>query len=165
MKSLNLIGKLALLVLATVSYGICVAAQEPQATPPPAAAARSVQFPRPVEKTLANGLRVIVVPRPGLPLVTTRLVVRSGGEVDTNDLAGGADMTASLLTRGTATRSATQIAEQIEALGGFINSSAGWDQSTVSVDVLSARISAAMDIFQDVVRNPAFKDEEIERLR
>src|SRR5215475_9992844 len=166
MKSLiNRVKALSLLSLVTVSLWVCVVAQEPQATPPPAGPPRTVQFPKPAEKTLANGLRVVVVQRSEMPLVTARLLIKSGGEVDPNDLAGGADMTASLLTRGTTTRSATQIAEQIEALGGFINSSAGWDQSTVSVDVLSARISAAMDIFQDVVRNPAFKDEEIERLR
>ena len=155
----------SLLSLAILLLGAGAFAQEPQATPPPGAAPRTVQFPKPVEKTLANGLHVVVVPRSGMPLVTARLLVKSGGEVDTNDLAGGADITAALLTRGTTTRSATQIAEQIEALGGFINSEAGWDSSTISVDVLSARINPAMEIFADVVRNPAFKEEEITRLR
>lgn len=155
----------SLVSLALVSLSVCVVGQEPQATPPPAAAPRSVQFPRPVEKTMPNGLRVVVVQRSEMPLVTARLLIKSGGEVDSNDLAGTADMTAALLTRGTTTRSATQIAEQIEALGGFINSSAGWDSSNVSVDVLSARVGPAMEIFADVVRNPAFKDEEITRLR
>lgn len=155
----------ALLSLAVFSLGVTAFAQEPQATPPPAGAPRSVQFPKPVEKTLPNGLRVIVVQRSTMPLVTARMLIKSGGEVDPNDLAGGAEMTAALLTRGTKTRSATQIAEQIEALGGAINSSAGWDSSGISVDVLSARIEPAMEIFADVVRNPAFKDEEIERLR
>src|SRR5215813_7508814 len=162
---IKIIKTLSFVSLATASLAVCAVAQEPQATPPPPTAPRSFQLPKPVEKTLSNGLRVVVIQRPEMPLVTVRMLIRSGGEIDSNDLAGGADMTASLLTRGTTTRSATQIAEQIEALGGFINSSAGWDQSTVSVDVLSARISEAMDIFADVVRNPAFKDEEIERLR
>src|SRR5262249_12468834 len=94
-----------------------------------------------------------------------RLLIKSGGEVDPNDLAGVADMTAALLTRGTTTRSATQIAEQIEALGGSVNSNASWDFSAVTVQVLAAQVSPAMAIFSDVVRNPAFNDEEIERLR
>ena len=166
MKSLvNKIKTVSLASLAIVAFAIWVSAQEPQATPPPAAAPRSVQFPRPAEKTLANGLRVVVVQRSEMPLVTARMLIKSGGEIDSNELAGGADMTAALLTRGTTTRSATQIAEQIEALGGFINSNAGWDSSSISVDVLSARLGPAMEIFADVVRNPAFKDEEIERLR
>jgi len=166
MKSLiNKIRAVSLVLLALLSFGVWVLAQEPQATPPPPSAPRTVQFPRPVEKTLANGLRVVVIQRSEMPLVTARLLIRSGGEVDPNELAGVADISAALLTRGTTTRSATQIAEQIEALGGFINSSAGWDSSNISVDVLSARVGPAMEIFADVVRNPAFKDEEITRLR
>src|SRR2546427_5713133 len=74
-------------------------------------------------------------------------------------------MTASLLTRGTTTRSATQIAEAIEALGGSIASGGGWDASTITTSVMSSRIDPAFAILADVVRNPAFKDEEIERLR
>jgi zinc protease len=166
MKSLiHRIQAFALACLAIISFGLCAMAQEPQATPPPPTAPRTVQFPRPVEKTLPNGLRVVVVQRADMPLATARLLIKSGGEVDPNEMAGVADMTGTLLTRGTTTRSATQIAEQIEALGGVLNSGAGWDVSTISLDVLSAQIGPAMEIFADVVRNPAFKDEEITRLR
>ena len=157
----------ALIGLAAVffSWPAFAYAQTAQATPPPPATPRSVVFPKPVEKTLANGLRVVVVRRSQMPLVSAQLTIKSGGEVDPADLSGVADMSASLLTRGTTTRSATQIAEQIEALGGFINSSAGWDSSSISTGVSSPRIGAAMEILADVVRNPAFKDAEIERLR
>ena len=156
---------LTLLPIAILSGAVSVFAQAPQATPPPPAAPRTVQFPRPVEKTLPNGLRVVVVQRSEMPLVSAQLLIKSGGEVDPADLSGVADMTGALLTRGTTTRSATQIAEAIEALGGSINSGAGWDSSIVSVGVMSSRVGPAMEIFADVVRNPAFKDEEIDRLR
>src|SRR6266576_3244435 len=156
---------LMLLPIAILSFALCVFAQAPQATPPPPQPPRMVQFPKPVEKTLPNGLRVVVVQRSEMPLVSAQLLIKSGGEVDPADLSGVADMTGALLTRGTTTRSATQIAEAIEALGGSINSGAGWDSSAVSVDVMSSRIGAAMEIFADVVRNPGFKDEEIDRLR
>ena len=154
-----------LLPLAVLSFAVSVFAQSPQATPPPPSAPRTVQFPKPVEKTLPNGLRVVVVQRSELPLVSAQLLIKSGGEVDPADLSGVSDITASLLTRGTMTRSATQIAEQIEALGGNIGSSAGWDSSGATVGVTSSRIGSAMEILADVVRNPAFKEEEIERLR
>ncbi len=137
----------------------------PQATPPPPAAPRSVTVPKPVERTLANGLRVVVVERSNMPLVSAALLIRNGGEVDPPQLAGLADMTASLLTKGTQTRTAPQIAEAIEALGGSIESGARWDASTASVGVESSRINNAMEILADVVRRPTFKDEEIERLR
>jgi zinc protease len=156
---------LALLPIAILSFAVCVFAQAPQATPPPPAAPRTVQFPKPVEKTLPNGLRVVVVQRSEMPLVSAQLLIKSGGEVDPADLSGAADMTGALLTRGTTTRNATQIAEAMESLGGSINSGAGWDSSTVSIGVMSSRIGPAMEIFADVVRNPAFKDEEIDRLR
>src|SRR5712671_7089497 len=100
-------------------------AQAPQATPPPPTAPRTVQFPKPLEKTLPNGLRVVVVQRSEMPLISAQLLIKSGGEVDPADLSGAADMTAALLTRGTTTRTATQIAEAIEALGGSLNSGAG----------------------------------------
>lgn len=155
----------SLWLLAILALAVCVSAQPPQATPPPPTAPRTVQFPKPVEKTLPNGLRVVIVQRSELPLVSAQLVIKSGGEVDPADLSGVADLTGSLLTRGTTTRSATQIAEQIEALGGSITSGAGWDASIATIGVTSARFESALGILADVVRNPAFKDEEIERLR
>ena len=154
-----------LIGVAIALFSVTSSAQAPQATPPPPQAPRSVIIPKPVEKTLANGLRVIVVQRSEMPLVTAQLVIKNGGEVDPSDMAGVADLTASLLTRGTSTRSATQIAEAIEALGGTLNSGANWDSSTVTTSVLSSRIGPALEIVSDVVRNPAFKDEEIERFR
>lgn len=137
----------------------------PQETPPPPAAPRSVAVPKPVERTLKNGLRVIVVENHGTPLVAAQLTIKSGGEVDPAALSGVADMTGSLLTKGTKTRTAPQIAQEIEALGGQLESGAGWDASRASVNVISSKIEPAMAILADVVRNPVFQDEEIERLR
>jgi zinc protease len=153
-----------------ISLGISLVAassfgQTPQATPPPPTAPHSVAFPKPVEKTLPNGLRVIVVQRTQMPLVTAQLLIKSGGEIDPPDLSGVADMTATLLTRGTTTKSATEIAEAIEALGGTLNSGAGWDSSSITTSVMSSRIGPALEILADVLRNPSFKDEEIKRLR
>ncbi|HLE62578.1 MAG TPA: pitrilysin family protein [Pyrinomonadaceae bacterium] len=142
-----------------------VKAQTPQATPPPPAAPRSVAFPKPVEQTLPNGLRVIVIERANTPLVSAQLMIKNGGEVDPQELSGLADMTANLLTKGTQTRDATQIAEAIEALGGSLDSAARWDASTATVGVMSSKIGEAMNILADVVRRPTFKTEEVERLR
>jgi zinc protease len=144
---------------------VCVRAQTPQATPPPPASPRSGTFPKPVEKTLPNGLRVIVVERTESPLIAAQLLIKNGGEVDPPELAGLADMTANLLTKGTQTRDATQIAQQIESLGGSLDSGARWDASYATVGVMSSKIPQAMEILADVVRRPAFKSEEVERLR
>jgi zinc protease len=114
---------------------------------------------------LANSLRVIVIERSGAPLVTAQLVIKNGAEVDPPELAGLGNMLADLITKGTEKRSATQIAEEVEALGGSLYSSARWDSTRVGVDVMSSKIGPAVDILADVVRRPTFKDEEIERLR
>jgi zinc protease len=137
----------------------------PQETPPPPAAPRSVNVPKPVERTLKNGLRVIVIENHNTPLVGAQLMLKNGGEVDPASLSGVADMTAELLTKGTKTRTAPQIAQEIEALGGEISSGAGWDAARASVNVISSKTEPAMAILADVIRNPVFTDEEIERLR
>ncbi|MDT7779828.1 MAG: zinc protease [Acidobacteriota bacterium] len=137
----------------------------PQETPPPPAAPRSVNVPKPVERTLKNGLRVIVIENHNTPLVGAQLMVKNGGEVDPASLSGVADMTAELLTKGTKTRTAPQIAQEIEALGGVISTGASWDAAHATVNVISSKTEPAMSILADVVRNPVFNDEEIERLR
>jgi zinc protease len=163
--SVALLFSLALLANGARAQEAGAASAVPQETPPPPAAPRSVAVPKPVERTLKNGLRVIVVENHGTPLVAAQLTVKSGGEVDPATLSGIADMTGSLLTKGTKTRTAPQIAQEIEALGGQLNSGAGWDASRASVNVISSKVEPALTILADVVRNPVFKDEEIERLR
>src|ERR1044071_2067451 len=154
-----------LFLAALLVCAVGVKAQTPQATPPPPAPPRSVTFPKPVEETLPNGLRVIVVERRESPLVSAQLIVKNGGEVDPPELAGLADMTANLLTKGTQTRDATQIAQQIESLGASLDAGARWDSSFANLSVMSSKVAPAMEIFADVVRRPTFKSEEVERLR
>ncbi len=167
MKFFHLRTGAALLLALFASAGGALARQAPapQETPPPPSAPRPVSVPKPVERTLSNGLRVIVVERREVPLVTAQMLVKSGGEVDPQGLAGAADMAAELLTKGTKTRTAPQIAQEIEALGGSLDSSAGWDASRVTVGVMSSKTAQALAILADVVRNPVFSDEEVERLR
>jgi zinc protease len=118
-----------------------------------------------VEKTLSNGLRVIVVERPGTPLVAAQMLIKNGAEVDPPELPGLANMTAGLLTMGTEKRSATEIAEAVEALGASLDSLARWDASRVNLNVMSSKVGPALEIMADVVRRPTFKEEEVERLR
>lgn len=155
----------ATLLFVLVLFASVVEGQTPQATPPPPFAPRSVEFPKPVEQILSNGLRVIVVERRNIPLVSVALVIRNGSEVEPTALAGVADLTANLLTKGTTTRSATRIANEIESLGGMLDSAAQWDATSVSVGVMSDKVSAATAILADVVRRPTFRVDEIERLR
>ncbi|CAN5495738.1 pitrilysin family protein [soil metagenome] len=141
-------------------------ASEAQRIAPPAPGAPVVPaIPAPVTMKLANGLTVLVVERHELPLLTASLVTTTGGAADPNNRAGLYSLTSDLMTKGTKTRSATQIAQQIETLGGSIGSNADWDGSTVSIDVKSDQAAPAMAILADVAQHPAFAAEEIERAR
>jgi len=141
------------------------AAAQPFDAPPPPGAPRPVVIPAPDVATLDNGLRVVVAPRRGLPLVTAELVIRSGSETDPAALAGLADITATLLTMGTAKHTAPQIAETAEALGGSLDSSAGWYRSVVTMTVTRTNAAAALDLIAEVARTPRFAQQEIERAR
>ena len=135
---------------------------KPMETPPPPQNPKSVKIPAVKEKKLPNGLTVAVVERKNVPLVTIQLLVKSGASMEDEAKAGLANLTASLLTKGTKTRTATQIAEQMEFLGGSINAGAGWNSSFITVNVMSDKLDQAMAILADVALNPAFKQEEID---
>ncbi len=141
-------------------------APEGERKPIPAAGAPvAAILPAPADTRLANGLRVIVVEKHDLPLVSASIVTFGGGAGDPAALAGRADLSATLLTKGTATRSATQIARQVESLGGSISSNAGWDGASASVNVKSDQVAPALAILADVARNPVFAQDELDRAR
>jgi zinc protease len=148
--------------VATLSSALAIGGVD---TPPAPSAPHEVTFSQPKETKLANGLRVIVVERPGLPLLAAEVVVRSGAEKDEKDLAGTASMTGSLLMRGTETMSAPEIATAIESLGGTIDSGAHWEASRATIVVMSDKAEPALKILSDIVLHPTFKQEEIDRLK
>jgi zinc protease len=133
--------------------------------PPPITEPVSPVLPKPVERTLANGLRVIVSRSSDLPLVTADLTVKTGAWADPQGLAGAAGMTAGMLTEGTKTRSAQQIASQVEALGATLDAGSSLEASSVTLNVMPDKLDRAMTIMADVARNPAFAAEELERQR
>ncbi len=133
--------------------------------PPPIGEPVKPVLPQPAEKTLANGLRVIVARSSDLPLATADLTVRAGAWADPAGLAGAANMMADMLTEGTRTRSAQEIASQAEALGASLGSGGGLEASSVTLTVMPDKLDAAMAIMADVAENPAFAQEELDRQR
>ena len=160
-------------------------APEPPATPdPPPGGAQSVneaepwrkempkpgpvrraQLPTPEEITLPNGLKVIVSERRELPIVSATLVFASGSGANPADTPGLANFTAAMLDEGTKTRNALQIADEAARLGATLVTSSSMDQSQVSVTSLAAQFPRALDLVADVVLNPTFPQDEIERQR
>ncbi|MBA4124987.1 MAG: insulinase family protein [Acidobacteria bacterium] len=136
----------------------CAKAQEP---PPAPSAPRMVTIPAIQNSELPNGLKIAVVERKNVPLVTVSLLLNNAG-ADSEEKDGLANTTASLLTKGTKTRTATQIAEQIEFLGGNIGARANWNSTVVNINVTSDKLEQAVTIMSDVVLNPTFAPKEIE---
>jgi zinc protease len=139
-------------------FAINLLAQE---TPPAPGAPRSAIVPGVKQKKLANGLTVAVVERKGVPLVAVRLMINTGLTYQEIATAGVVKMSTDLLTKGTTTRDATKIANDIEFLGGNIFTSVGMDTSGVSMSVTSDKIGPGLEILSDVVLHPTFPEKEL----
>ncbi len=151
------------ILLAALLSASGAAATQGQAPPEPAAP-RKAAIPHPEERTLDNGLRVIAVQKHGVPLVAVRLLLKTGAESDPPDHAGLADMSASLLTKGTKSKTAEQMSREVEALGATIESGASWDYSAINLSALSSNFSEALAYVADAARNATFAAGEIARL-
>lgn len=132
---------------------------------PALGAAPSVSLPPIQTRELSNGMKIVVVEQHELPLADFVLLVDTGGEVDPAARAGLATLTAGLLTEGTTTRSALQVADQEAFLGVELNSAAGWDQSRVTLHTPTAQLDSALALFADVTLRPSFPAAELERVR
>lgn len=143
---------------------VCAQAREwPSEAPPRPLTAREMQFPPYEIRTLANGLQVVVVLHHEQPAVSMRLLVRTGAVNDPVGKSGVASLTASLLDQGTTGRSAQEIADQIDFIGGDLGTGAGSDLSFVSAVVMKDSFPLGMALVADVARNPVFAQEEIDR--
>ena len=156
--------------------GVCVALQVlgaasafaqardwPSESPPRPLAAHDAQFPPYEIRTLPNGLQVVVVLHHEQPAVSIRMLVRAGSAQDPKGKGGVANLTASLLDQGTMGRSAQEIADQIDFIGGDLGTGAGTDLSFVNAVVMKDSFQVGMELLADVARNPAFAQEEIDR--
>jgi len=142
-----------------------VARAQPYPAPPEPAAPRPLAVQPPAEQKLPNGLRIVLAERRGVRLVTAQLLVLSGSEADPDKLSGLATLTATLLTKGTRKHSATALATAAEALGGSLDSGAGWNQSGASITVAEPLLDPALALVAEVVMQPTFAQAELDRAR
>jgi zinc protease len=139
--------------------------QWPTERPPRPLAARPVSFPPYEIKTLPNGLQVVIVSHHEQPSVSVRLLVRAGAAQDPKGKMGLAMLTAALLDQGAGSRSAEQIADAIDFVGGILSSGAGSDLTYISSVVMKDSLPLALQLVSDVVRRPTFAQQEIDRQR
>jgi zinc protease len=131
---------------------------KPQADP-------KLNLPSIDKQKLSNGMNVWFVRQDELPIVSMNMVLNSGGTNDPQNRAGLASVTATLLDDGTKTRSAVDIANQLQSIGASFGAGSGWDSANVSMQTLTKNVDKALEIYADVVTNPTFPESELETLR
>ncbi len=114
-------------------------------------------------EVLANGAVLLVAERPGIPIVVVRLYVRAGSAFDPPDTPGLANLTADLLTRGTAKRTGPELDRAIEFVGGSLEGGAGRDGATISLSVLKKDLDLGLDLLAEVLLQPSFLPAELTR--
>ncbi|MGZ8359237.1 MAG: M16 family metallopeptidase [Allosphingosinicella sp.] len=141
-------------------------APEAERVAPPAPGPEIVPpVPTPDVQRLANGLQIVTVRNPALPIVTAAMVAGGGAATDPEGKAGLASLTAAVMTEGTTTRSAAELDAAVEALGASLSSNADWDGSGLGITVQTGQLDAALAIVADVARNARLAEEELERQR
>lgn len=135
-----------------------VAGKLPEAGNPPVA-----KFPELQRATLSNGLKVVLAQRSSVPVVNFNLLIDAGYAADQFAIPGTASMAMNMLDEGTARRSALQISEELAQLGAQLNTGSNLDLSNVYLSSLKSNLDAALDIYADVILNPAFPEDEFQR--
>jgi len=120
---------------------------------------------KPIRLVAPNGLTVLIIEQHTLPIVQLHALVKAGSAQDPPGKAGLANLTANLLDEGTATRSSTQLAEQIEFVGGMLATKASDDFTTASAKVLKKDTELGFELLADMLLHPAFPEQELRRVR
>lgn len=164
--------------IATAMLAILVVAQTPQpqrsskglvikGKAPISKEVLKVTLPKAYETKLSNGLQVIVLEHHKLPTFNMQMVLLSGGLSDPAHQRGAAQYTASLLREGTKSRNSRQIAEQADSLGATLTAGSGLSSITTNISTsgLIENLDQIMELFADVILNPSFPAEELNKLK
>jgi zinc protease len=151
------------LVAAAATPALAQPRQWPTERPPAPLAARDIKFPPYELQTLPNGLQVVAVLHHEQPVVNMRLLIRAGAASDPKNKLGLAHMAASLLDQGTKTKSATELNDEIDFIGGAMGAGAGTDLTFVNIVVMKDSFEKGMRMLSDISRQPGFAQAEIDR--
>jgi zinc protease len=152
------------LAVASLAVAAPAAAQQPK-TPPRPAPITPATFPPFQERVLPNGMRLVLVQSAKQPVISLSLTFPAGSAYDPRGKEGTAEMVAQLLTKGAGARTAEQIAEQIEGVGGSLNAGAGPDFLTIRADALAGDAPLAFSLLADAAARPTFPAKELDLLR
>jgi len=112
---------------------------------------------------LENGMILLLSEKHDIPMVTVSMAIKAGSTAAPADKPGIASLTASLLTQGTTKRTAGQISNEIDFIGGSLSVSGGDDFASAGLRVLKKDLTTGFDLLADVLMNPVFDQKEIDR--
>jgi zinc protease len=158
----SLFAAVAVLALAAPTAG---AQTMDRSVPPVLGPPPELRLPPIEQRTLSNGLRLLIVRHDELPLATFNLVIGSGASYDPRGKPGVAEFTASMMREGAAARSTLEISDQLAFLGAALSTTAGWDGAIVFLHTPTAQLDSALALFADVALRPTFPADEMERQR
>ncbi|MFK7846651.1 MAG: M16 family metallopeptidase [Rhodothermales bacterium] len=122
-------------------------------------------FPQMQKTTLKNGLEIVLVERDAVPVVNFRMIFDAGYAADQFAKPGTASLAMNMLDEGTKNRDALQISEELALLGATVGAFSSLDASSVSLSALKSELDKSLDLYADVVLNPAFPSEDFDRLK
>ena len=128
------------------------------------AEAQTLKIPPHEKITLANGMTVLLMEKPGVPLVSFAAIVKAGSVMDPAGQEGLASVTAGLLRKGTGKRSAQKFAEDLDYIGASFAADAGLDFTSLSAECLSKDLDQGLDLVSDALLHPAFFETEVDKL-
>ncbi|QSX78914.1 M16 family metallopeptidase [Agrilutibacter solisilvae] len=137
----------------------------PRAPMPGVGVMKALDFPTVERAHLRNGIEVVYARSGAVPMTQVAVEFDAGVAADPGDALGTQKLVLSLLDQGTASRNAVQIAEENERLGATLATNAGLDRTAVMLGVVSPNLAPGLELLADVVRNPAFRAEDLERMR
>ncbi len=122
-------------------------------------------FPAIQRDELRNGIEIVLAERSTVPVVNIAMQFDAGYAADAGGKLGTANFTLAMMDEGTNKRSALEISAEAESLGAQIGTGSNLDVSTVSLSAIKDQLEPSLDLYADVVRNPAFDQEEMDRFR
>jgi zinc protease len=124
-----------------------------------------VKLPRPVERQLSNGMKLLVVESHRVPTITLRMNMPSGDLRDPASMPGVSDATAALIRLGTKTRSSKDIADAVAELGASLSFGSSQGESTIFLSSMTENFDAALALLADVLLNPTFPQDELDKYK
>ena len=122
-------------------------------------------FPALQRDTLSNGLGIVLARREGVPTMVMNLVVDAGYAADQGASPGTANLALGMMDEGTESKDALQISEELQTLGASLSTNSDLDASYVSLTTLKPVLDQSLDLYTEVILNPAFPAKELDRLK